>query len=183
MPKLDAPLLRINRRGYVVRSSLLNESVVTLHACSRPECALHPMWRPGQRRAWGPVSGGHLRPYASSSLCHRCGLGDRLVECSVDEARSRQTGSRQTDRWTARQMDIQLDRWTGREIAGQGVGATHGREREVDRRAGGWVGWGGSHGVAPQISRAVTALCNCSMPLRCSLHAPPGQKGGAGGSS
>ena len=37
-------------RGYVVRSSLLNESVVTLHACSRPECALCPMWRPGQRR-------------------------------------------------------------------------------------------------------------------------------------
>ena len=27
-------------RGYVVRSSLLNESVVTLHACSRPECAM-----------------------------------------------------------------------------------------------------------------------------------------------
>lgn len=73
-------------RGYVVRSSLLNESVVTLHACSRPECALHPMWRPGQRRAWGPRSGNHLRPYAPSSVCHRCGRGDKLVSCKVDEA-------------------------------------------------------------------------------------------------
>ena len=73
-------------RGYVVRSSLLNESVVTLHACSRPECALYPMWRPGQRRAWGPISGSHLRPYAPSSVCHRCGRSDRLVSCKVDEA-------------------------------------------------------------------------------------------------
>ena len=73
-------------RGYVVRSSLLNESVVTLHACSRPECALYPMWRPGQRRAWGPLAGSHLLPYAPSSMCHRCGRGDRLVSCKVDEA-------------------------------------------------------------------------------------------------
>ena len=37
-------------KGYVIRSSLLNETVVVLHACSRATCALHPMWRPGQRR-------------------------------------------------------------------------------------------------------------------------------------
>ena len=28
-------------RGYVIRSSLLNETVVTLHACSRPLYAPH----------------------------------------------------------------------------------------------------------------------------------------------
>ena len=37
-------------RGYVIRSSLLDETVVKLHACAR--CARQPMWRPGQRRAW-----------------------------------------------------------------------------------------------------------------------------------
>ena len=73
-------------RGYVVRSSLLNESVVTLHACSRPECAMNPMWRPGQRRAWGPMAGSHLLPYAPTSVCHLCGRGDRLVSCKVNEA-------------------------------------------------------------------------------------------------
>ena len=73
-------------RGYVIRSSLLNQTVVTLHACTRPACALNPMWRPGQRRAWGPASGAHLKPYAPSSLCQHCGRGDRLVECTVDEA-------------------------------------------------------------------------------------------------
>ena len=73
-------------RGYVIRSSLLNETVITLHACARPMCAQVPMWRPGQRRAWGPDSGTHFKPYAPSSCCHNCGKGDRLVECSVDEA-------------------------------------------------------------------------------------------------
>ena len=47
---------------------------------------MHPMWRPGQRRTWGEYSGAHLRPHAPSSLCHHCGRGDLLVECSVDEA-------------------------------------------------------------------------------------------------
>lgn len=73
-------------RGYVIRESLLDETVVTLHACSRPSCAVNPMWRPGQRRVWGPYSGAHLRPHAPSSLCQHCGRGDRLVECKVDEA-------------------------------------------------------------------------------------------------
>jgi len=73
-------------RGYVIRSLLLNETVVTLHACSRPSCVMYPMWRPGQRRPWGPFSGTHLRPYAPTSVCHNCGRGDRLVECAVDEA-------------------------------------------------------------------------------------------------
>ena len=72
-------------RGYVIRSSLLNETLVTLHACTRPACALHPMWRPGQRRTWGVAAGRHLKPHAPSSACHHCGLGDRLVECSVVE--------------------------------------------------------------------------------------------------
>ena len=44
------------------------------------------MWRPGQRRGWGPAAGAHLRPYAPSSVCHHCGRSDRLVECQVDEA-------------------------------------------------------------------------------------------------
>ena len=73
-------------RGYVIKSSLLNQTVVTLHACTRPECALQPMWRPGQRRTWGPASGTHLKPHAPVSLCHHCGRGDRLVECSVDDS-------------------------------------------------------------------------------------------------
>mmetsp|Transcript_4198 Transcript_4198/g.10900 ORF Transcript_4198/g.10900 Transcript_4198/m.10900 type:complete len:736 (+) Transcript_4198:97-2304(+) len=73
-------------RGYVIRSSLLDETVVTLHACSRPSCINYPMWRPGQRRLWGPFSGTHVKPHAPTSLCHHCGRGDRLVECSVDEA-------------------------------------------------------------------------------------------------
>ena len=42
-------------RGYVIRSSLLDENVVQLHACSRRSCTAYPMWRPGQRRAWGPA--------------------------------------------------------------------------------------------------------------------------------
>jgi hypothetical protein len=76
-------------RGYLIRSSLLNETVVTLHACALPECASVPMWRPGQRRAWGPASGSglsHLFPHAPYGVCHKCGRGDRLVECVVDEA-------------------------------------------------------------------------------------------------
>jgi len=73
-------------RGYIIRSSLLDETVVTLHACSRASCVGYPMWRPGQRRPWGPYSGSHLKPYAPTSLCHHCGRGDRLVECFVDEA-------------------------------------------------------------------------------------------------
>ena len=71
-------------RGYVIRSSLLDETVVKLHACAR--CARQPMWRPGQRRAWGPAAGWQFRPHAPSSVCHTCGRGDMLVECSVDEA-------------------------------------------------------------------------------------------------
>ena len=78
-------------RGYVIRSSLLNQTVVHLHACTRPECITTPMWRPGQRRAWGPTAGrprgvSSLFPYAPYGICHRCGKGDSLVECSVDEA-------------------------------------------------------------------------------------------------
>ena len=44
------------------------------------------MWRPGQRRVWGPYSGTHFTPHAPTSKCHQCGRGDQLVECSVDEA-------------------------------------------------------------------------------------------------
>jgi hypothetical protein len=75
-------------RGYVVRSSLLNETVVTLHACSNPACASAPMWRPGQRRTWGLSAGRtlSLRPHAPSNVCHNCGRSDMLLECSVDEA-------------------------------------------------------------------------------------------------
>ena len=73
-------------RGYVIRSSLMNETVVTLYACSRPTCAYHPMWRPGQRRTWGPASGTHIKPHAPNGICHLCGKSDRLLECTVDEA-------------------------------------------------------------------------------------------------
>lgn len=73
-------------RGYVIRASLLDETVVILHACSRPSCAVHPMWRPGQRRTWGPKAGMQFRPHVPSSVCQHCGRGDLLVECSVDEA-------------------------------------------------------------------------------------------------
>ena len=73
-------------KGYVIRSSLLDETVVSLHACSRAQCASYPMWRPGQRRAWGAASGRHVKPHAPNSICHHCGLGDKLVECRVDEA-------------------------------------------------------------------------------------------------
>lgn len=41
-------------RGYIIRSSLLNESVVTLHACGRESCSGFPMWAPGARREWAP---------------------------------------------------------------------------------------------------------------------------------
>ena len=40
---------------------------------------------PGQRRV-GPAAGWQFRPHAPSSVCHTCGRGDMLVECSVDEA-------------------------------------------------------------------------------------------------
>ena len=73
-------------RGYVIRSSLMNETVVTLYACSRPACCYHPMWRPGQRRTWGPASGTHIKPHAPNGICHLCGKSDRLLECTVDEA-------------------------------------------------------------------------------------------------
>jgi len=73
-------------RGYVIRSSLLNETVVTMHVCSNPACAMYPMWRPGQRRSWGPYAPRSFRPYAPNSVCHNCGRGDLLVECTVDEA-------------------------------------------------------------------------------------------------
>jgi len=73
-------------KGYIIRSSLLNETVVTMHACTHRSCAMIPMWRPGQRRPWGPLAGAHLKPHAPTSLCHHCGRGDGLVECSVYEA-------------------------------------------------------------------------------------------------
>jgi len=75
-------------KGYVIRTSLLNETVVKLHACSRPACSSEPMWRPGQRRVWGPGTGTHMLPYAPSTRCHHCGQGDWLVEAAVDEAAS-----------------------------------------------------------------------------------------------
>ena len=31
-------------RGYIIRSSLLNETIVTLHACGREGCSGFPMW-------------------------------------------------------------------------------------------------------------------------------------------
>ena len=41
-------------RGYIIRSSLRNESLVTLHACGRDSCGGFPMWAPGARREWAP---------------------------------------------------------------------------------------------------------------------------------
>ena len=73
-------------KGYIIRSSLLDQTVVALHACSRPSCSHNPMWRPGQRRTWGPNAGMQFKPHAPSSVCQHCGRGDLLVECSVDEA-------------------------------------------------------------------------------------------------
>uniref|UniRef100_A0A7S0JHL1 Uncharacterized protein n=1 Tax=Calcidiscus leptoporus TaxID=127549 RepID=A0A7S0JHL1_9EUKA len=74
-------------RGYIIRSSLVNESVLVLHACSRDSCAHHPMWRPGSRRVWGPSSGGHppWQLHAPNRRCHHCGRSE-LLFCKVGEA-------------------------------------------------------------------------------------------------
>lgn len=74
------------RRGYIIRSSLFGQSVVTLHACSRPECQHHHPWRPGAARPWAikrrllPT----LKPFAPTRVCHCCGMKS-VVEFQVDE--------------------------------------------------------------------------------------------------
>ena len=55
-------------RGYIIRSSLLNESVVTLHACGRESCSGFPMWAPGARREWAPEL---RRPLRDVGVHHR----------------------------------------------------------------------------------------------------------------
>jgi len=76
-------------RGYIIRSSLLNETVVTLHACSRPSCASRPMWRPGSLRRWSRRVRGvgpFRRPlYAPNRRCAKCGKSS-VVECKVGES-------------------------------------------------------------------------------------------------
>ena len=71
-------------RGYIISSSLQNETVVTLHACPRPSCGAFPMWRPGANRPWAVGSG--LHPFwslrAGTRVCHRCGHAS-LIECKV----------------------------------------------------------------------------------------------------
>jgi len=71
-------------RGYIISSSLLNETVVTLHACPSRACGAYPMWRPGANRPWAVGSG--LHPFwslrADTRTCHRCGAS-ALVECKV----------------------------------------------------------------------------------------------------
>jgi hypothetical protein len=76
-------------KGYVIRSSLLNESVVTLHACAAPSCSVHPMWRPGARRPWSSDAAAagterFWRIHAPTRRCHRCGAKE-VVECRVGE--------------------------------------------------------------------------------------------------
>ena len=74
-------------RGYIIRSSLLNETIVTLHACGRDSCSGFPMWAPGARREWATpeLRRAALRPYAPTRHCHRCGR-TQLLEVSVGEA-------------------------------------------------------------------------------------------------
>jgi len=71
-------------RGYIIQSSLVNETVVTLHACSRPSCSSNTMWRPGSRRVWGASSGRGfgLRAHVPNRYCHNCGFAE-LLECKV----------------------------------------------------------------------------------------------------
>ena len=53
-------------RGNIITSSLLNETVVTLHACEK--CTFAPMWRPGARRTYSYAAAKRnyspLRPHA-----------------------------------------------------------------------------------------------------------------------
>ena len=74
-------------RGYIIRSSLFNESVVALHACGRKECSGFPMWAPGARREWATpeLRRVAVRPYAPTRHCHHCGR-TQLLEVSVGEA-------------------------------------------------------------------------------------------------
>ena len=77
-------------RGYIIRSSILNETVVTLHACSRESCEHRPMWRPGSLRRWGGRAGLRLNSlrralYAPSRRCARCGRAS-VLECKVGES-------------------------------------------------------------------------------------------------
>ena len=77
-------------RGYIIRSSLYNETVVTLHACGRASCGRYPMWRPGAKREWareltGPTGFHLFRTYAPNRYCHHCGR-TKLVEVQVGEA-------------------------------------------------------------------------------------------------
>ncbi len=74
-------------RGYIITSSLLNETVVTLHACEK--CTFAPMWRPGARRTYSYAAAKRnyspLRPHAPTRRCHLCGRRT-VVECRVGEA-------------------------------------------------------------------------------------------------
>ena len=66
---------------------LLNETVVTLHACEK--CTFAPMWRPGARRTYSYAAAKRnyspLRPHAPTRRCHLCGRRT-VVECKVGEA-------------------------------------------------------------------------------------------------
>ena len=74
-------------RGYIIRSSLLNETIVTLHACGRESCSHLPMWAPGARREWATprLRRASIRPYAPTRYCHQCGR-KQLLEVRVGEA-------------------------------------------------------------------------------------------------
>ena len=71
-------------RGYIIRSSLLNETIVTLHACGRESCSHLPMWAPGARREWATpqLRRASIRPYAPTRYCHQCGR-KQLLEVRV----------------------------------------------------------------------------------------------------
>ena len=70
-------------RGYIIRSSLLNETVVTLHACSRPECEGRPMWRPGAMRRWTARRAPRSRPSAyGRSTCQTAGATGAAARAS-----------------------------------------------------------------------------------------------------
>ena len=86
------------RHGYIIRSSLFGQSVVTLHACREPGCAHRRPWRPGKARPWKsnksrllpsmlstPVGYKVLwKPFAPTRVCHCCGKKS-IVEFPVDE--------------------------------------------------------------------------------------------------
>ena len=78
-------------RGYIIRGSLFNETVVSLHACARPECAQFPMWNPGTRRLWRPTAKRSFfifQPHAPNRRCHNCGRAS-VLDCKVGEAFAR----------------------------------------------------------------------------------------------